>query len=361
MPPGQGRSYFLERLLKDVIFTEAALVAYRPAAERSRAIARVTRFCRRRRAGGGHGGAARHARSTGERAIDATRAALAGYEQVAHGLKLESVADDDLVRLVPLLDAARALPHGAAAGEAASGTPLMLGLSQNAKLAAAARDVYRHALEWALLPRLIWRLEGQLRGNMNRPDFLYEATRIYLMLGSAGPLDASLVHEWMKLDWQTAYPGDQYATLRCKSLLRHLDALLAEPLPPVQLDGGSWLRRRASRFAAVPMAQRVYSRIARRSQRGGNFRMAAERSARAGRRASICARLRQTAERRHSGFLTGGRVGHGAAAVSERGGKECPVGKLGAGRAHLVRSERVADGHAEARRHRAVQTDYALA
>ncbi len=178
---------------------------------------------------------------------------------MAQGLTLDPVADDDLPRLVPLLDAARALPHGAAAGEAASGTPLMLGLSQNAKLATAARDVYRHALEWALLPRLIWRLEGQLRGNMNRPDFLYEATRIYLMLGGAGPLDASLVHEWMKLDWQAAYPGDEYATLR-ELLLRHLDALLAEPLPPVQLDGELVAQAR-SRFAAVPMAQRVYSRI----------------------------------------------------------------------------------------------------
>ena len=57
----------------------------------------------------------------------------------------------------------------------------------------------------------MWRLETQLRGNLNRPDFLYEATRVYLMLGNAGPLDVSLVREWMKLDWQTAYPGLGYA------------------------------------------------------------------------------------------------------------------------------------------------------
>ena len=35
----------------------------------------------------------------------------------------------------------------------------------------------------------MWRLEAQLRGNLNRPDFLYEATRVYLMLGNAGPLE----------------------------------------------------------------------------------------------------------------------------------------------------------------------------
>ena len=105
----------------------------------------------------------------------------------------------------------------------------------------------------------MWRLETQLRGNLSRPDFLYEATRVYLMLGNAGPLDASLVREWMKLDWQTAYPGLGYAPLR-EALLQHLDALLAEPLPQMQLDGELVAAARG-RIATVPLAQRVYSRI----------------------------------------------------------------------------------------------------
>ena len=79
------------------------------------------------------------------------------------------------------------------------------------------------------------------------------------MLGNAGPLDASLVHEWMNLDWQAAYPGADYAALR-DVLVQHLDALLAEPLPSVQLDGELVAQAR-SRFASVPLAQRVYSRI----------------------------------------------------------------------------------------------------
>ena len=37
---------------------------------------------------------------------------LHGYEQTARGLPLDPVADDDLARLAPLLDQARALPHG---------------------------------------------------------------------------------------------------------------------------------------------------------------------------------------------------------------------------------------------------------
>ncbi len=253
LQPVQGRSYFLERLLKEVIFGEAMLVASGVAGAR-----RVTLRT------AGYAAAVLlitvtaamlwQARQAGQREIGALAAALAGYEQTARGLPLDPVADDDLARLAPLLDQARALPHGA---DEPSWLPAIL--SQRDKLDSSARAVYRHALQWALLPRLMWRLETQLRGNLNRPDFLYEATRVYLMLGSAGPLDAQLIREWMRLDWQGAYPGLGYAPLR-EALLRHLDALLAEPLPKMQLDGELITAARAQ-IATVPLAQRVYSRI----------------------------------------------------------------------------------------------------
>ncbi len=250
----QGRSYFLERLLKEVIFGEALLVAHGPAAARRRLVLRTVGYAVPAVLVVATSAMLWQVYRTGQREIDAATAALAGYEQTARSLPLDPVADDDLARLAPMLDQARALPHG-------GGEPSWLpaGLSQREKLDASARAMYRHALEWALLPRLTWRLETQLRGNLNRPDFLYEATRVYLMLGNAGPLDASLVREWMKLDWQAAYPGLGYAPLR-EALLRHLDALLAEPLPQMQLDGELVVAVRG-RIATVPLAQRVYSRI----------------------------------------------------------------------------------------------------
>jgi len=259
LKPQHGRSYFLERLLKSVIFGEAMLVTRRSAAARSAAAARMAAIAFSALLLLGGAALLWHVRSSGQQQIAAAQAQLAGYEQVARGLPLDPVADDDLMRLVPLLDRARALEQAASAAAAAPQSWLMLGLSQRDKLAVSAQTVYRHALTWALLPRLIWRLEAQLRGNPDRPDFLYEATRIYLMLGNAGPLDAALVHEWMKLDWQVAYPGPEYQAPR-ESLLHHLDALLAEPLPAVQLDGELVAQAR-SKFGAVPIAQRVYSRV----------------------------------------------------------------------------------------------------
>ena len=144
---------------------------------------------------------------------------------------------------------------------ARSSSPLLAGfdLSQTAKLRGGAESVYRHALGYALLPRLIWRLEAQMRGYFTQPEFLYEATRVYLMLGGQGPLDRSLVKEWMTYDWQHQYSGPGNLAV-VASLQQHLDALLAQPLPAVALDEALVAKARTT-FSRVSLASRAYSRI----------------------------------------------------------------------------------------------------
>jgi len=258
--PEQGRSYFLARLVKEVIFGEAMLVAERFGAARRRLLVRGGAFAAIALVVVLGGVLLFHARSSNQAQFDKMAAALAAYESTAAGLKLDPVADADLPRIAPLLDEARTLPHGYDRARTEASSWLQLGLSQDAKLAAGARSIYRHALERVLLPRLIWRLEAQMHGNLSRPDFLYEAMRVYLMLGSAGPLDRDLVRAWMSLDWQAAYPGAVMAPLR-DDLARHLDALIAERLPSISLDGALTEAARAT-FSRVPLAKRVYSRIA---------------------------------------------------------------------------------------------------
>jgi type VI secretion system protein ImpL len=257
--PEEGRSYFLGRLVKEVIFGEAMLVSQRPGAARRRLLIRAGAFALVALAVVLGGALLFYARSSNQAEFDEMQAALVAYEHTAAGLTLDPVADADLPRIVPLLDEARALPHGY---DHPSVTPswLQLGLSQDAKLAAGARGVYRHALERVLLPRLIWRLETQMNGNLSRPDFLYEAMRVYLMLGNAGPLDRDLVRAWMSVDWEAGYAGAVMAPLR-DVLARHLDALLANKLPSIPLDGALIEAARAT-FSRVPLANRVYSRIA---------------------------------------------------------------------------------------------------
>lgn len=258
--PEQGRSYFLSRLVKDVIFGEAMLVSERPGAAWRRRLVRGGAFAALGLALLLGAALLWRTQTQSEAQFDEMAAALAEYQRTAAGLNLDPVADADLPRVLPLLDQARALPHGYDHGTVNAWSALSLGLSQEAKLAAGARTVYRHALERVLLPRLIWRLESQMHGNLSRPDFLYEAMRVYLMLGNAGPLDRDLVRSWMATDWEATYPGAIMAPTR-EALARHLDALLAQPLPTIPLDGALVEAARAT-FSRVPLASRVYSRIA---------------------------------------------------------------------------------------------------
>ncbi len=255
--PEAGRTFFLTKQLREVVFREAMLVSNRPGARRRVMLARATGFALCLLLVAAAGALLWRERSSAQANIDSAQTALAAYGQEATGLPLDPVEDADLARLVPLLDRARGLPFGYDINPVA--TTGELGLSQEGKLGEAARELYRHALEYALFPRLVWRVEAQLRGNLTQPDFEYEATRVYLMLGGAGPLDRALVRDWMTLDWEETYPGASNAALRT-SLSHHLDALLDNPLPSVTLNGDLVAAARAT-FNRVTLAQRVYSRI----------------------------------------------------------------------------------------------------
>ena len=253
--PEQGRSYFLGDLLTRVVFAEALLASDGPRSRRRRLLLRGTLASLAGIAVLGAALVLWRMHAAGQQDIEAASRALLQYEQAASQLPLDPVADDDLRPLAPLLDLARSLPHR---GDADAGS-LGLGLSQEGKLGETARTVYRHALQRALLPRLVWRVEALMRSGMDA-DGLYEATRIDLMLGGLGRLDPAALRAWFDADWQKLYPATADAPLRA-SLSGHLAALLAEPLPAIQLDGALIAQARA-RFRQTSLAQRVYARIA---------------------------------------------------------------------------------------------------
>ena len=255
--PEAGRSYFLTRLLKDVIFGEAMLVSRDPASVKRAWMMRLG-------AAGLAGlvallgaGALIQTRSVNNSAIAKENAAVAAYVEAAKALPLDPVNDADFAGVAPVLDMARALPFGARMP--ATETQWFPGLSQTGKLGAGADQIYANAVGNIFLPRLMWRLEGQMRARMTDPPFLYEATRTYLMLASGGPLDREWIKGWMRLDWLTAFPGPLGQPVR-DSLAAHLDTLLNQPLPHVALDGALVDDARRT-FSRVSLAQRVYQVI----------------------------------------------------------------------------------------------------
>jgi type VI secretion system protein ImpL len=256
--PEQGRSYFLTRLLKDVIFGEAMLVSERPGVAGRRLLLRAGAFAGIALIVAAGGLLLWRDHAVAQQQLAEMQKALAAYDEIAAKAgPFDPVGDGDLRRVLPLLDTARRLPYGYEQSAGRSG--FWHGLfSQEEKLAVGARTIYRNALQRALLPRLLWQLESEMRANMSRPDFLYEATRVYLMLGRLGPLDPALVNAWMHLDWRNGYAGPTMADIN--ALSGHLTALLEEPLPAIPLDGALVARARAV-ISNVPAADRVYSQI----------------------------------------------------------------------------------------------------
>jgi len=252
--PQAGRSYFLGRLLREVIFGEAMLVAANPERRRRARLlyAGAAVACVLVALGGS--GILLAAGSQGAAETDRAAAALAAYERDAGAARLDSVADGDLSVVAPLLDQARALPFGP---DDPARTGFVPGLDQTAKLRTGAEATYRRALERILLPRLLWQLETEMRRDVAQPRELYEEAHAYLMLGGAGPLRQGALRDWMQADWRRTYPGAASAPLR-DALARHFDALQSGPLPAVELDTALIADSRRA-LSRVSLAERVYA------------------------------------------------------------------------------------------------------
>lgn len=253
-----GRPYFVERLIRDVILGEARLVAVSPSKMRRHRLFRYSGF-----AAVGCvtlGGCLLFWQRNVENraAIARNQQAINLYRSKLENLQLDPVHDGDLPAILPALNAAAALPDGQTLARDHGFWPDMA-ISQDVNLGATNSLIYQAALQRLFLPRLLWRLENQIQEHFNQPAFLYEATRIYLMLGNQGPLEAKLVRDWMLLDWENLYPGPAMKETR-DQLLKHLDALLLIPLPDMQINGGM-VRQARAEFSRVTPAERVYGRI----------------------------------------------------------------------------------------------------
>lgn len=112
---------------------------------------------------------------------------------------------------------------------------LDVGLSRDAALEAAAVRAYRDGLETLLLPRLLRRLEGQIRAATSQPDYQFAALKVYLMLGQRGPLDPDVLATWYQLDARRLYPAAEQADTR-PALPGSVAVLVSEPFPTVDLD-----------------------------------------------------------------------------------------------------------------------------
>jgi type VI secretion system protein ImpL len=256
---GSGRSYFLARLLREVIFNEASLVSLDPRAQRrQRWVQRAAYATAGLVAIVAIGG---WIVSYGENQdlIQRVEAAAAKYTEQVRGIDLTRVAEGDLPRVLPALNTLRGMPTGYDHRDDPVPFSLRLGQYQGDKLGAQAIEAYHQALNGLMLPRLLVHLEDRLAKNLDRSEVLYDGLKVYLMLGRQGALDKDLVRRWMVADWGELYAGEANAGGR-QALQAHLEALLQHPLRLIPLNGPLVEKARRS-LASLPLADRAYDFI----------------------------------------------------------------------------------------------------
>lgn len=209
---GQGKSYFINRLFKDLIFNESDFAGTNRRFEKQRlwaqrfayigaltitilaALAWATSFTRN------------------QLYINKMDNAIADYTEVVNKpLQYE----DDFEEIIPRLEALSQAND--VYSQYKEGVPFLLsmGLYQGDKLSGASEAAYLRELTNIFMPRVAWRIEQTLLASSNDPDLQYEALKLYLMLSEPDKMDYTLLKNWMAFDWQGNYPGkaNVYGTL----------------------------------------------------------------------------------------------------------------------------------------------------
>lgn len=225
------KSFFLARLLREVVFGEASLISTDPRRDRRNRIIRwagigamavvVLAVCA--------WWAADYLRQQDR--LAATDARLSLYAADAAQIPVKDVKDRDFARIAHVLDKARAVsqPFGEEAGVRWA-LP-----NQRDKVMSGYQDLYGRALNDFLLPRLMLQVEADMQMKPEEAAYVADAVRIYPMLGSRTRMEPDVARKVLGDDFGRVLAGDDKADLRA-SLDRHIASLVAAPLTPIATD-----------------------------------------------------------------------------------------------------------------------------
>lgn len=267
---GKGKSYFLTELIQKVVIGESGWVSTDLGAARRSTALRIAGFTAVALLSLAALGLWWTSFSRNSDLITATNYGLSDYRSAAAPVLQETtISDRNFSRILPLLHKLRNMPAGYATQDEPTPALATFGLSQRERLQNASEITYRQGLERMLRPRIIFRLEEQLDQQANNPGFVYEALKVYMMIGGQAKMDRDLITSWMRLDWaENLFPGPANAKGR-EALEEHLTAMLdldegdAEPM--VKLNQ-SLIEQSQRTLRRLSIAERAYELLRTQSR-----------------------------------------------------------------------------------------------
>ena len=185
------------------------------------------------------------------------RAGVDDYAAAAGPLiKQNSVTDPSLLPVYELIGACLICRWATRRRDDPTPLSQTFGLSQRPRLQDASDQLYQQALERLMRPRLVLSLEQQIQKNIDNPTFVYEALKVYLMLGGKAPhVDKDLIVSWFTRDWEErAFPGAPNAQgTRALARSSRGDARHGRPASAKRSRSTArWSNRRRRRWPACP-------------------------------------------------------------------------------------------------------------
>lgn len=259
-----GKSFFLTRLLKEVIFTESELAGTNQRWERKQSSLQWIIF------------------TAGIILIAGMSAAWtlsyvknkAYITEVDDKIKLVSseveslpqMQNINIVNLLPTLRSVQELTRVSSNYDGSTPIDMRFGLYQGEKLSAASNNAYYRLLQDTFLLQLILRFEYLLNyTSRNDPELLYEALKAYIMLHNAEHFDANALKAFIIMDWETNFPHEltkeQYHLLE-----HHLNHLFnrGAPTPPIRMNE-QIVKSVRGILSQTPIAHRIYNRLKRQN------------------------------------------------------------------------------------------------
>jgi type VI secretion system protein ImpL len=227
---GRGKAYFIEKLLRDVMFAEAGLAGVNRRRELQKAALQLGAYA-----------ALILLAVVGVIALSVSYGRNKSYlTDVAASLDQLNTAplptpQQTLAQMVPGLDALRNVVDAANRYRGRLVWTMRWGLFQGAAVGEEAREAYQRELNGSLLPRIADGFKLRLQSSASQPDKLYQYLKAYLMLGEPEHLDKAQLAFLVDLDWQDAF-ATQPDVLQ--SLTAHLHSLIEDQdrLRPLPLD-----------------------------------------------------------------------------------------------------------------------------
>jgi type VI secretion system protein ImpL len=253
-PAGQGKSFFIERLLRQVIFQESGLAGVNRRQLLRKVLLQSGAYISCLVALVVIAGLLFLSYRANAKYIDDVSAASEALTQVPvpqPGTPVEG--------FLPYLDALRAVADAAEVHREHVPLDMRMGLYRGRALGGAAREAYAHEVNQLLLPVLGQRFEQRIAASSRNPDQLYEVLKAYLMLTDASHRDAAHLRFLADIEWRGMFPRDPESRQR---IADHFETLLKDPahFETLALDADAVSRARyALQTASLPVL--MYSRL----------------------------------------------------------------------------------------------------